>query len=236
MKTLKMIIFGLAMMVYSYVSVSLYHTPDAKEIYSGIPYGGILYVYMIHLLFLGCYMFYVYTDIEEYLYQYGVYMVTREQSRKKLFLRLTKKIFWKALQLECMLWAGYFIITMLEYGKVQIPDFHVFLTRIILHFLCVYTLLFVQMLLEIFLSGKIALISILSGYLSLVCLSDLLHKCEIKVKYIELLLFPNLLMQSRLYKILPQNQMDCFVILFVLFCDIILYWIGRKLFFKKDII
>lgn len=235
MRRSKYIIFTIAMCLYSLLYMNYTEGVFLINLYNGFPFGCNEIRYIIQFILFLSYSVFVYNEFETYIDQYGVLLVVRYQSRNRMVLQLFFRLSTYICILECIKLFCFVILSIILRGSIIINDPIVLYKTITLEILVYIIVFFVQVILEIFYSGKIALFIVLSYYLCCLGVSNSLFLNTIEVKKINLILLPNLTMRYRLDELTGGKH---YIILLVGVFAVIsfLFLLFRKLFSRKDIL
>jgi hypothetical protein len=241
MQTRRNYLYILVLFIFLIISLNNHYiNNDISSLYLGVSFDGSIIQYLINYILFSCYSLFFYSLTEEYITNYGYFIIVREKSKKKFFFRLTKRLINYIITIELVKIILYLVIALFIYKSCTI-DIIKFLKYVIITLLSYFVLLFIQMVIEIYFTSQISIIITMICYLlSLIngaLLINYFQYINSKIgAFINLLLIPNFLMNSRVKIIIDNlNISYYFLILFLILLIIILYLIFSTKFTKKDI-
>lgn len=238
-KLAKKLVFAAMIFLADFMLVESGADSDLIAIYDGVRYGDILYYYMLQFFVFSCYSVYIQGEFENLVSNSGIYIMIRGE-RKKLFSMLNARLIKILLNISFLHLAGYVAMELLLTHRVHTGDGKAFLHALLVNFLVYYLLLFVQMILELWFTGRIALCVIMFFYLFSLFVGDLLlgmgrFSRGIVSVSLQFIFFPNIAMRLRwkeLLEIQPMNGQEFIILAGMIVVAVIC---GYKLFQKKDI-
>lgn len=236
MKLAKNIIFVIMLCLFSYLYIPLNYDTEFINLYNGINFNSRIYYYLVQFFLFSCYSLFIYNEFETYIYQYGLHVVLREQSRNKMIFRLTIKLLFFILWLEFIKIISYICCMLIMRGKITLSHPFEVLKIFFLHLFVYLLILFIQMMLEIFISGKLALCVILSYFLLSISLSDIIYESDFMAKTLNLILLPNLSMKLRLDDLISDEYLYFIVFAFLILIMFVTYRLSQYFFSRKDIL
>lgn len=235
MKKSKIIIYIVAICMWAYLQIRSDWGNDLLYLYDGVVFNSTIAYYVQCFFLFACYSLYTYNEFETYINQYGMILVTREASRDKLLLHLTQRLLKFVLQIEIMKVVCYGIILLFMEKSIVISSPFIFIRSIIINILVYVLILFVQMVIEIWYSGNIAVVVSLAYFLAGLGISDIIQRSETIPSNINLIFVQNLSMRIR-FESMITNAGTVFAVIGVLVIVIVsIYFITRFYFRKKDI-
>lgn len=220
--------------LYSYLTAKMSTDLDVINLYNGVGFESKLIFILINFLMLACYCLYIYNEFETYIYEYGVYIVVREHSRKKILSRLIVKLLSYILFIESIKILSYIFFMLILRGGITISSPLETLKVVTIHLGVYILILLIQMMLELYFTGKVALIAVLSYYLFNVGLGSMLYKTK---SFINICLLPNLAMKFRIDILMKDYSLSYLnILIFLISLIFITGVIFQHLFVKKDIL
>lgn len=236
MKKVKYVIYILALCFYSYIFLPMTKGTDLIHLYQGVRFNSNISAYVMQFFLFLCYSLFIYNEFETYIEEYGILIMTRVQSRNKLINQLTKKMFGLVIQIELIKIVCYTIISIFRNGTITVNSPNELLRIVVLEVLVYTIILFVQMILEIYYSGKIALCINLTYFIACINLGDMLYGITNNVKWLNFFILPNLMMKCRLDLLVDKKETYYWIFIVLGITVLSIYFIVRRIFSKKDII
>ena len=201
-----------------------------SRLYQGVELGGHEIFYMLYFMMFFTRVCLIMGNSEQYMQRYAIYTVVRSKSREMIW----KNCIISAVKIVSLFYVWTLICSIVctsiwsNGSIVWNPNVY----REIVLFYSVDTLLMmIQLLLEVLINSRAAILLIGSFYMSSFFLADNYFQSEFFGKLCWFL-FPNLGMVKRL----PQNVFVYEVILITIVSNVILYLLGKNLINKKDIL
>lgn len=235
MKNIKNIIFVIALSIFAYLQVQISQDADLINIYGGVIFNASAVFYVRWFFLFACYSLYIYGEFETYVKEYGILLVTREKSRNRLLMRLTQRLLRLIVQIELIKILCYVVIMIIIKGKITANNPFELIKMVILNILVIFSIMFVQMIVELYFSGNIAVCVSLTYFLFSLEISDFIEKSNFFPKEINLSMFPNLMMKVRLDKLIRNTDMYFAVMVGIILVIASIYLTTKRLFQKKDI-
>lgn len=235
MKRYKNIIFLVALCIFAYLQINLSRDSDLINLYYGTVFNGIPAIYVRWFLLFACYCLYTYNEFETYIKQYGIILVTREQSRNRLMLRLTARLLRLILQIEVMKIICYMVFTLIIRRKLTVSNPAELIKMIVINILVFLLILFLQMIIEIYFSGNTAVCISLAYFILGLGISDFVERSTLVSRKLNLIFLPNLVMKIRLDELIKDRQMHIAVIGILIVLIISTYLFFTHQFRKKDL-
>lgn len=236
MKNIKNIIFIVALCIVAYLQIQVSQDTDLISMYNGVIFNGNITFYIRCFFLFACYSLYIYNEFETYMKEYGVLLVTREKSRNRLLMRLTERLLRLIVQIESIKILCYVVFMIIIKGKITANNPFQLIKIVILNILVIFLIMFVQMIVELYFSGNIAVCISLAYFLFSLDISDYIERSNSFSPQINLLMIPNLMMKVRLDMLIKDTGMY-FVVMGVLILIVIsIYLLTKRQFLNKDII
>ncbi len=236
MKNIKNIIFIAALCIAAYLQIQVSRDTDLINMYNGVIFNGNITFYIRCFFLFACYSLYTYNEFETYMKEYGVLLVTREKSRNRLLMRLTERLLRLIIQIECIKILCYVVLMIIIKGRITANNPFELIKIVILNILVIFLIMFVQMIVELYFSGNIAVCISLAYFLFSLDISDFIERSNLVPSKMNLLMIPNLMMKVRLDMLIKDTGMHFVVIGILMLIVIILYLLIKRQFLKKDII
>jgi hypothetical protein len=222
--------------LFSYLNISINNGKDIASLYDGVLFNSSPIEYALLFFLFSTYCLFVYHEFETYIYQSGMYIVTREQSRSKMTLRLCKKLLFYILQFEGLKLICYILVMLIMNKVLVLKSPMETLKMMLLQCLVYYIILLFQVLLEIVLSSNTALFIILSLYSVSIGISDMIFSFFANSKsFLNFIILPNISMKLRLDAMDYSNYLYYVLLGYLLLIIFFTYAILRKTFAKIDI-
>ncbi len=234
-KVLKNVIFIGLILLADFMLAQLHVDGDMLPFYDGVAYGASMYFYMLQFFVFACYSLYMHSEFENFLYGAGVYRLVRE-GRKKLFWRLNARLVALFIGISFAQLAGYGMIKLLLAKQLYLIDRISFLHICIVNLLAYYFVFFLQMILELWFSGRIAMYLVMLYYLFSLFAGDNLHLLGNRLSSLQFLFLPNITMRLRWEKMCSSFWMTGIEFVFLVGIIIAGLFVGCKLFQQKDIV
>lgn len=230
----KGICFGMLWLA-DYMMAQLYRDGNMETIFNGVAYGSRVYFYVLPFFVFACFSLYMHGEFEEYVCGMGVYRLIRE-GRSRLFVRLAARLFLQLLAIGAIHISGYGCMCYAMIGKIYFGDWRLFVRFLIVNAFVYYFVFFVQMMLELWMSGRIAMYITMVYYLVSLFVGDMLYIADNSLPHLQLFFLPNIAMRVRWEKIgnLLFGPGTEILLLTGIIC--IIFFAGNFLFRKKDII
>lgn len=220
--------------LYSYLTAKMSTDLDVINLYNGVDFESKLIFILINFLMLACYCLYIYNEFETYIYEYGIYIVVREHSRKKILGRLIVKLLLYIFLIEFIKIFIYICFMLILRGGITISSPLETLKMVSIYLGIYILMLLIQMMLELYFTGKVALIAVLGYYLFNIGLGSMIYRTK---SLINICLVPNLAMKFRLDILMKDYNLSYLNILtFLISLIFITLLVSRHLFVKKDIL
>lgn len=234
-KVLKNIIFIGLVLLADFMLARLHMDGDMLLFYDGVAYGASMYFYMLQFFVFACYSLYMHSEFENYVYGAGVYRLVRE-GRKKLFWRLNARLAGLLIGLSFVQLAGYGMMNLFLASKLYLIDWGSFLHIFLVNLLAYYFVFFLQMMLELWFSGRIAMYLVMLYYLFSLFAGDNLHLLGNHFSLLQFLFLPNITMRLRWEKMCSFFGMTGIEFVFLIGITGAGVFVGCKLFEQKDIV
>lgn len=236
MKKYKNIIFIVALCIFAYLQTGLSRDSDLINLYNGLEFNSKIAFYARWFFLFACYCLYTYNEFETYIKQYGIILVTREKSRNRLMMHLTERLLRLILQIEGIKILCYMVFTIITWRNLTVCNPMELIKMIIINILVYFLILFLQMVVEIYFSGNIAVCMSLAYFLMGLGISDIIiKKSSLFLHKLNLIIIPNLLMKVRLDIMIKNKQMHFAVIVILIFVIISTYLFFMRQIKKKDL-
>lgn len=236
MKKVKCIIFIIVSCVFAVWLSRVSEDSDLINIYYGTIFNSKIFYYMYLFMIFAGYSLFIYGEFKPYVYGYGIIIVTREKSRKKLLKRMAGRLLGNIVILELIKIISITITTLLIKKEIMISEPMVFAKMAVINIYVLFSILLFQMMIEIYFTSELALLISLSYYLVGIVASDFIYRSSLISKKISCIFIQNLSMKARLDS-LVDGYMELFIIFGLLLCLIMLVYLFFKgKFQKKDLI
>lgn len=236
MKKNKIVIYVVAMCVWAYLQIQGSWGNDLLHAYDGVVFNSTIAYYVKCFFLFACYSLYTYNEFETHMNQYGIILVTREASRDKLLLHLAQRLLKFILQIEVLRVVCYGLMLLLMKQSITVSSPIDFVRSIFLNILVCFLILFIQMIVEIWYSGNIAVVISLTSFLIGLGISDIIERSEVIPSTVNLLFVQNLTMRIRVESMVENDGIMIAVIIGLLMGIVGMYFITQLCFRKKDIL
>lgn len=236
MKKTKNIMFAAALCIWAYLQVKISAGGDIINIYNGVGFNGRIVLYVRSFFLFSCYCLYAYNEFETYISRYGVLLITREKSRNKLLMRLTGKLIRLTATVEAVKIFCFVVFALIIRGSITVNNPLEFILMAVLNILSYLIILFIQMSIEIFLSGNVAVCVSMAYFLTSLCVSDYIYKISFLSKRINLLFVPNITMKLRLDEMKVTGSIYYIIAGTLMFCFSCMYILVYRIFRKRDLL
>lgn len=234
MKRIKKLVFVVALSIFAYLQIQVGSDTDLINLYNGVVFNGNITLYIRWFFLFACYVLYIYNEFEIYLKEYGILLVTREKSRNLLLIRLIKRLLVFIVQVESMKILCYMVLMIILNGKITLNNPLELIIILFFNILVIFLILFIQMIVELYLSGNVAVCISLTYFLISLGISDYIEKSSLPYQ-INLLMVPNLMMKFRLDMLIKSNE-QCFIVMGILMTIMMsIFLLIKRQFLKKDI-
>ena len=236
MRRIKYLIFFFAILLQVYLQVEIMPDTEFINIYYGACFNADTYTYIRFFFLFAIYSFYICGEFSTYLKKYGALLVTRENKRNKLFMRLTKRMISLSVQIELMKLFCYVVLLIFIRGRVTIGNPLEVVNAVILNIIAFLFVLFMQMLLELYISENVSIVISITFFIICLRIGDYIKNSKIIPDEAILLLIPNLMMKSRTDILVNTQQSSIGIISMIIILFAIVYFIFEQKFKKFDII
>ena len=236
MKKSKLVIYIIAMCIWAYLQISAGSSNDLIHIYDGVVFDSTIVHYVRCFFLFACYSLYTHNEFETYINQYGTILVIRENSREKFFLHFGRRLLRLVLQIEAIRIGCYTALMIVMKQGVTINSPLLLFTSVFLNIFIYFFLLFIQMLVEIWCSGKIAVVITLVNFLIGLGISDIIDRSQFISNKINILLIQNLTMRIRVECLIENEYMILIIVGGLLLCLGVIYAVAKMCFKEKDIL
>ncbi len=236
MKKTKNIMFAAALCIWAYLQVKISAGGDIINIYNGVGFNGRIVLYVRSFFLFSCYCLYAYNEFETYISRYGVLLITREKSRNKLLMRLTGKLIWLFVKIEAIKILCFVVFMIIIRGSITVKNPLELFILAVLNSLSYLLMLFIQMSIEIFLSGNVAVCVSMAYFLTSLCVSDYIYKISFLSKTINLFFVPNITMKPRLDEMNVTGSIFYIIVGALLLCFLCMYILVYRIFRKRDLL
>lgn len=161
---IRMLYLTIIIAICSIVFCIMMRSSDVETLYFGISYTNIAELYMINWAFYSCYCFLCFSRTENFLMEYGLHLVVRNHSRKRILIKYIVTISKEILILELIkitvfLIAQYFIFHKITGSVTNL------LYDGLLYIIVIFTMVLLQVMIEIYINATIGLIVNMCSYL-----------------------------------------------------------------------
>lgn len=202
---------------------------DIYKFYMGIPFGARMMVYAMYAGVHVNLLLYVFGDFENHIVNKG-FRVIRYSQRRKIYLHILSKVVVKTMKYDLIIYFTWLILSMHISGVFEWE--YTMLLLCFLHCTVSVVMVILQLVLEIILGAKVAILISVSYWIGSVVFLDYISQTPFG-KYAMLILLPNLSMIERI-EAFGIESTDVFISLLPV-CFILL-WLGKITFEKKDIV
>lgn len=234
-KILKKLVFAGLVCMVDFMLVRLNEDGNLILIFDGAAYDSHVYYYMFPFFIFACYSMYIHGEFGEYVSKTGICLLVRA-GRGRLYEKLCAKLVGMYCFILTIHLAGYGIGCFVLCGRVYLSDIKLFVCMLAINVLVYFLVFLVQMILELWLTGRTAMYIIMIYYLASLYVGDCLYRAENQVLPCHFPFLPNIAMRLRLEKLagFPETAATGIILLGGITAGF--YGIGRKMFNKKDII
>ncbi len=147
---------------------------DMSYIYLGVPFGGDGRIVIINICFLACYVFAVFSNADEYISQYGCFLVVRNGSRVKVYNKIIVNVLFKTFIMELLKIIFFVLAVRLSEQRIQ-ADAVIFIRNMTLYMLNIIILLMIQTTAELYLSAPTAALIVLVIYILSIAAGNIVY-------------------------------------------------------------
>lgn len=236
MRSLKKIIFVCGLLLFSYFHLKITKDNDLAELYSGLVFHNSPVFYVPYLLLFACYSLYTYREYSTFLGKYGVILIFREKSRSKLYHHMIKILMKALLFIEIVKIGCYLFLQLILKGEVYCREPLEFLKMIVFHLLIYGFVLLLQMNIELFSSGDIAVFVSMAVYVISLGMSNLIGTETFLEKVLQSVNIFNLTMQIRLNTLIDSFASQTIIMVALSGIIFLVFQLGKAMFLKKDLL
>lgn len=231
---LKRLIFAGMLWIADLMIVRLYRDGNLLSVFDGIDYGGRLYFYMLHFFVFACYSMYIHGEFEGFVNGAGIYKIVRE-GRNWLFARMSARLACMLFVLGAVHLTGYGAMNLFLSGRAYLTDLKLFIHMLFVNIFVYYFVFFIQMVMELWFSGRIAMYIVMLYYLVGLFIGDSMYLAGNHFPLLQFLFLPNIAMRLRWEKLYSSSWMSGVEMVLLVGIIVVSFFIGRKLFQEKDI-
>ncbi len=217
------------------------NSTNTDILYFGIPYGNYVELYIINLSIYACYCFLCFSRTDNFLIEYGLFLVVRNKSRKKILAKYLLTLLRDILLLE--------IVKIIAFVMVQYIVFHdasgnlinlLYDALVYVIVICIMVLL--QVNIEIFINAPVALLVNICSYLLFSFLGSYIYSQCIETNqkmgvFLNSFFLTNYIMNVRVNGFTEWLHYSRIVIGLILAVILIgMYLFSLRIFSKKDLI